>query len=77
MPALIQNRPNLCDGEDAWFGCEIAWSEDMGVTWEKATEGPAFTAESGLKLDRIWHIEPGPIGQPNVLYAGVAPSGFV
>ncbi len=61
---------------DAWFGCEITSSADLGKSWEAAKLNPAFPENSGLKLDRIWHIEPGLAGEPNVLYAGVAPAAL-
>jgi photosystem II stability/assembly factor-like uncharacterized protein len=61
---------------DAWFGSEIVYSDDMGATWTSARKGPAFSADSGLKLERIWHIEPGPAAAPGVLYAGVAPAAL-
>ena len=54
---------------DAWFGSEIVWSDDLGASWKSASKGPEFTAKSGHKLERIWHIEPGPKGKPNVHYA--------
>ncbi len=61
---------------DAWFGSEIVWTDDLGETWTSAKQGPGFSAESGLKLERIWHIEPGSAATPNVLYAGVAPAAL-
>jgi hypothetical protein len=61
---------------DAWFGCQIVWSSDMGETWQTAKQSPTFTESSGLKLDRLWHIEPGPANQPNVIYCGVAPAAL-
>jgi hypothetical protein len=61
---------------DSWFGCEIVWSPDLGRTWESAKQNPAFPADSGLKLDRVWHIEPGAASEPDVLYAGVAPAAL-
>jgi photosystem II stability/assembly factor-like uncharacterized protein len=61
---------------DAWFGSNIVWSDNFGADWTAATQGPGFTQESGLKLDRIWHIEPGPAANPNVVYAGVAPASL-
>ncbi|HVY70058.1 MAG TPA: sialidase family protein [Verrucomicrobiae bacterium] len=59
---------------DAWFGSEISWSADNGKTWQSAKKSPGFPEGSNLKLDRIWHIEPGRAGEPGVLYAGVAPA---
>ena len=61
---------------DSWFGCELASSPDLGKTWEMPKQNPGFTAESGLKLDRIWHVEAGRVTEPNVLYAGVAPAAL-
>ena len=61
---------------DAWFGCELTWSEDLGETWQSAKQNPSFPETSGLKLERIWHIEPGPGAAPAVLYAGVAPAAL-
>lgn len=61
---------------DAWFGSEISYSDDLGATWTSSKKNPAFTEASGLKLDRIWHIEPGRASEPGVLYAGVAPAAL-
>src|ERR1039458_3617798 len=59
---------------DSWFGCELACSSDLGKTW---TNTPLkFPEQSGVKLDRIWHLEPGRASQPRVLYAGVAPAAL-
>ncbi len=52
---------------DAWFGSELVWSDDLGENWQSSKEGLAFPADSGLKLDRIWHIEAAPDG--GALYA--------
>jgi photosystem II stability/assembly factor-like uncharacterized protein len=61
---------------DAWFGSGIARSEDLGLNWTTAAQNPTFAAETGLKLDRIWHLEPGPDSSPEVLYAGTAPAAL-
>lgn len=61
---------------DAWFGCELVWSSDLGKKWQTAKRNPAFDEKSGLKLERIWHIEPGRAKEKNVLYAGVAPAAL-
>lgn len=61
---------------DVWFGSEIVYSDDLGETWTSAKRGPAFSESSGLKLERIWHIEPGPASTPNIVYAGVAPAAL-
>jgi hypothetical protein len=61
---------------DAWFGCELTWSQDGGESWQSAKQNPTFPQPSGLKLERIWHIEPGPGTAPQTLYAGVAPAAL-
>ena len=61
---------------DPWFGGEVVRSEDLGRTWISSNRNPAFSPESGLVVERLWHIEPGPESQPGVLYAGVAPAAL-
>lgn len=61
---------------DAWFGSEIVSSGDLGKTWKSSKKNPCFAKKSGLKLDRIWHIEPGRAKEKKVLYAGVAPAAL-
>jgi photosystem II stability/assembly factor-like uncharacterized protein len=61
---------------DAWFGSELVWSADLGKSWATAKQNPAFEESSGLKLERLWHIEPGRASEPQVLYAGVAPAAL-
>jgi hypothetical protein len=61
---------------DSWFGCEIAWSDSLGEEWTMAEKSPGFAADSGSKLERIWHIEAGPTSAHGVLYAGVAPAAL-
>ena len=57
---------------DAWFGCQVATSANLGKSWPMAKCNPAFDKRSGLKLERIWHLEPGRAKERNVVYAGVA-----
>lgn len=61
---------------DPWFGGEIVRTEDMGRTWKSSLVNPAFSQDSGLVVERLWHIEPGAASQPGVLYAGVAPAAL-
>src|SRR5208337_2286259 len=75
----VYDRRNGCifaTANDAWFGCEIASSPDLGKTWTMAKQNPKFPEDAGQKLDRIWHIEPGRASEPNVLYAGIAPAAL-
>ncbi len=61
---------------DSWFGSQLVWSSSLGRKWESAKRNPAFEKKSKTKLERIWHIEPGPAKEPKVLYAGVAPAAL-
>ncbi|MBI3953573.1 MAG: exo-alpha-sialidase, partial [Chloroflexi bacterium] len=61
---------------DVVFGCRIVLSPDYGTTWKDAKVSPRFPAESGLKLERLWRIEPGRPAEPGVLYCGVAPAAL-
>ena len=75
----IHDRRDGCvfaTSNDAWFGCEVVSSPDLGKTWTAAKENPKFPETSGQKLDRIWHIEPARASEPDVLYAGIAPAAL-
>jgi hypothetical protein len=75
----VYDRRNGCvfaTANDAWFGCEVVCSPDFGQSWTNAKESPKFREDSGQKLDRIWHIEPGRVSEPDVLFAGVAPAAL-
>lgn len=60
---------------DPWFGSRLTWSADWGRSWQEPSAGPAFAPESGLKLDRVWHLAPGR-GANGTLFAGVAPAAL-
>lgn len=61
---------------DPWFGSRLAYSKDMGKTWVESESGPRFEENGGLKLDRLWHLEPGRASEPGVIYCGVAPAAL-
>lgn len=61
---------------DPWFGSRVYRSRDWGHTWEEPAHGPAFPPESGLKLERVWHVLPGRPEEPGVVYAGVEPAAL-
>lgn len=54
------------------YGATVHRSHDLGRTWERADE-LGLPEESGLKLERTWHIEPGHEDQPETLWLGGAP----
>ena len=59
-----------------WFGSRLTYSSDMGKTWHESQAGLRFPDQSGLKLDRVWHIESGRPSEPGVMYCGVAPAAL-
>jgi hypothetical protein len=61
---------------NAWFGSQVVWSRDGGQTWVSAECGPAFAPDSGRQLERLWHLEAGPVSDPERLYLGVAPAAL-
>ena len=63
-------------GGDSWFGSWVHRSKEYGRTWEEPVAGPAFPAESGQKLEKIWHVEPGRPNERGVVYAGVEPAAL-
>jgi photosystem II stability/assembly factor-like uncharacterized protein len=54
------------------YGATVHRSNDLGKTWERAEE-IGLPEESGLTLERTWHVEPGPDSEPDTLWLGGAP----
>jgi photosystem II stability/assembly factor-like uncharacterized protein len=54
------------------YGATVHRSRDLGMTWERAEE-LGLSEESGLKLERTWHVEAGGAGEPGTLWLGAAP----
>ena len=61
---------------DPWFGSRVYRSTDLGHTWNEPQSGPTFPTETGLKLEKVWHVEPGRPEEPGVVYAGVEPAAL-
>ena len=61
---------------DPIWGPEIQRSHDLGATWLKAAQNPRFAEVRSDSVNRIWHIEPGRPGEPEVVYAGVDPAAL-
>lgn len=61
---------------DPWFGSRVYRSADLGHTWDEPQTGPAFPAETGLTLEKIWNVTPGRPEEPGVVYAGVEPAAL-
>jgi photosystem II stability/assembly factor-like uncharacterized protein len=58
------------------FGPTVQRSKNFGKTWDNAENPPRFPEGSGLQVENIWHVEPGPADEPDTVYAGVAPAAL-
>ena len=58
----------------AFWGVTLRRSDDLGATWSSREERAVkFPEESGLSINRIWQIRPGPADEPDTMYLGVEP----
>lgn len=59
------------------WGPTVLHSDDLGESWQEPERAPiAFPAHTGAALNRVWQIQPGPVDQPGVLYAGTEPTAL-
>jgi photosystem II stability/assembly factor-like uncharacterized protein len=56
------------------YGGTVQRSRDMGETWERAEE-IGLPEETGLKLEKTWHVRPG--REPGELWLGAAPGALL
>jgi photosystem II stability/assembly factor-like uncharacterized protein len=54
------------------YGATVHRSTDNGKTW-KRSEGLGLPEDSGLKLEKSWHVEPGRDSEPGRVWLGAAP----
>jgi photosystem II stability/assembly factor-like uncharacterized protein len=54
------------------YGATVHRSDDGGKTWTRAEE-LGLPEDSGLKLEKTWHVEPGREGEDGTLWLGAAP----
>jgi hypothetical protein len=57
------------------YGATTHRSSDGGQTWERS-EGIGLPEESGLTLEKTWHVEPGRDEEPGRLWLGAAPGAL-
>ena len=69
-----RNGRTLAAVNSGHWGPTIASSKDLGAGWRVSKKPPKFPKSSGLSVARVWHIEPGPESEPDVVYAGVEPA---
>ncbi len=58
------------------YGATVHRSHDGGRTWQRP-EKLGLPEESGLKLERVWHIRPGREEEPGLLWLGAAPGALL
>ncbi len=70
--------PRLYAGVTSWhWGPSIAWSDDLGRTWQEPDRAPvAFPERTGATLTRVWQVRPGCAAEPDVVYAGTEPAAL-
>lgn len=68
------------DGTTTWagvttghWGPTVQRTMDFGESWTRGEDGPHYSRESGMSVDRIWHVEP---GMEDDLWVGVEPAGL-
>ncbi len=72
----------LAASNSMWFGPQVEYSDNLGKTWEQASQQPRFADKpeyaehDGPTVNNVWHIEPGSDGEPGTLYAGVQPAAL-
>ncbi len=59
-----------------FWGHSVQRTTDLGRNWTKQQEGPKFPEGSKLKVERLWHVEPGPTDEPDTVYLGVDPGAL-
>ena len=70
--------PRLLAGAmSSHYGPQVFWSDDLGKTWSETPNGGIrFPEDTGYALEQIWQLTPGPVDQPDVVYAGTQPSAL-
>ena len=72
------DRPRLfVGGTSEHWGPAVFHSDDLGKSWAEPPEGSiGFPEDADASLERVWQIQPGPPGQPGVVYAGSEPQAL-
>ncbi len=59
------------------WGPVLRRSDDLGATWTEDQQAAlTFPEGSDAALARIWQLAPGPVDEPDVVYAGVEPAAL-
>jgi photosystem II stability/assembly factor-like uncharacterized protein len=78
MAVDLRHDPPLlyAAANNPWWGPSVARSADGGKTWDQRTTGLGFPKDMGLAIQNVWYVQPGPVGEPGVVYAGTQPPGL-
>jgi photosystem II stability/assembly factor-like uncharacterized protein len=57
------------------YGATTHRSRDLGQTWERS-DGIGLPEETGLTVEKSWHVEPGRDDEPDTLWLGAAPGAL-
>ncbi len=64
--------PRLFTGSaSSWLGPKVSWSDDLGATWQEATESPKFPEDIDASVERVWQLAAG--AEEGVIWAGTEP----
>jgi hypothetical protein len=67
----------LAGASSRHWGPNVSISDDLGATWEEPDEGAiAFPPDTDTALANVWQLAPGPVNEPDVVYAGTEPSAL-
>jgi hypothetical protein len=68
----------LLVGVMSWhWGPTVAWSDDLGATWNEADHAAiGFPEDTGTALARVWQIQPDTDDRPGVVWAGCEPTSL-
>ena len=59
-------------GNNFVYGGTVQRSSDLGKTWDRS-ESLGLPEETGLKLEEVWHVEPGHDSEPDTLFLARRP----
>jgi photosystem II stability/assembly factor-like uncharacterized protein len=62
--------------ENPFYGTGLRRSDDFGRNWIEVEQPLCFPEDAGASLKRVWQIQPGRPGEPDVLYCGVEPAAL-
>ncbi len=59
-------------GGDGWMGAGVWRSDDLGASWSRLPDGPAFGEDAAEPVKAVWSL----FAADGALYAGVAPAAL-